>query len=282
MSERRAYHVNPNSVSQEVHEVAKNALAISPIPGVDSMPVPIPGESQKEYRRRMQKERHDAEHGILTGAENADALNQAFALFCDGYEGNKRPTVTEVGMKLGMNLPKLVQVALDKNWEGLRANKDAASALAVNEGRLQIVKVIDRVLITKSEQIILKAATAYEEIVARICEESLDGPEQPTARETPIEPADGLPIPKPGASAKPQKPPSLMNAMWKTNALNAAVKGYFDMMASAKNVGLIIMPEDQDSDNGKKPIENNRLINLNITLAQARKVGAEVNVTPNA
>jgi hypothetical protein len=281
MPERRAYHVDPNSVSQEVHEVAKNALAVAPIPGVDSMPVPIPGESQKEYRRRMQKERHDAEHGILTGAENADALNQAFALFCDGYEGNKRPTVTEVGMKLGMNLPKLVQVALDKNWEGLRANKDAASALAVNEGRLQIVKVIDRVLITKSEQIILKAATAYEEIVARICEESLDGPDQPPARETPIEPADGLPIPKPGAK-KTEELPAMMRYMKKTNVLNAAVKGYFDMMESAKSVGLIIMPEDQDGDKGKKPIENNRLINLNITLAQARKVGAEVNVTPNA
>lgn len=272
-SKRRYVRVAEENASQAATDVANQAVKTTAFDGIDANPKPIPGESNKGFKKRMAKLRAEAE-GRLVKAKDED-YQEAFRLFCDGIDENKNPTVTEVGLHLKMHLPTLLQMSINGKWELLRANAKAASQLALNEARLQLARRIDGVIYTVAEEVILKASEAYKQLIAAINDTPIEA--------VPVAAGDGLPVPSPD---EPEKKPIPREKMirWKTDALNNAVGGFMDMAESARTLGLVIVPGDGKKGNGAdghKPIESGKLVSFNVLLMEAQaKSNEPINVTP--
>ncbi len=282
---KRYVRVAPSSVTPAMAEAAQAAIQATALEGIDKNPTPIPGESLLGFRRRMAKERGIAAGDGLTKDENDALYHEAFSLFCNGLGENRHPTVAEIGIHLKMHLPSLLETSIKQKWELLRANAEAANELAQNEGRLQIARRIDRVIFSEAEQIVLKAAEVYREAILKIAEQSTDpkdyGAPEPTLKSEPI---DGLPIPSPDAKKKKPEMFELNLVGKKVGALNEAVRGFMDMAERARNLGLLVVPKDGTKESedagGGKSIAGGRLLQLNLTLLQAKGMKDEKNVTP--
>jgi hypothetical protein len=295
-------------VTPEVRAFVETVKDNVPVPGVDINPQRMEGESDRAFKRRMFHMRQKAFGGgptEHTSESKAAAYQQAYQWFMDGLpegaeEGvklpaNPEPTVTEVGMRLKLHLPTLLQWSIDRNWEMMRANKKAGQLLAGGEARLQLAARVDRITLAKIEVITALASEAYENLLRKAAALPDDHTELTEADDPGQTPIAGDVAGMEGAEsvltedAGPRNrtgPKRGRNTLLKQKAslINDITKGFFGMLDGVRNHGLLVpvhTPKKSDGD-PQNGVDMGKLASLNnvfIQIQSGQKPTEAKNVT---